>query len=451
MKIVNHLFYLISLLVVSPAFGQEKEINLRSLSLEEAVNYSLNNSPKLTVQRLKEQQAEYKLSQTKLDYLPTIYVSSGVQRNIVIPSTPIPASMINPQAAEDELLYMKFNTPWNSSVGLNLTFDLFNPQTIGRKSEQQKELLISQFDSRIAENMRKSDVSQAYVDCVIAQEQMDVVTNDTVYHGVLFREAEKLYQREKVSRVEMNNTLINYNASLVRFHQAKKILYESKVNLLLNLGEILVEENVEELHLSDNIQSLYDKMVDSSNMETNRTPLSSLRQNELISLSEIKYKNAKLKYAPTLSFSGFYGANYYDKKLNLGNSDRWFGNSFVALSLRIPISQSLTTAKEVSQLRIQEQIERENSRDLDNNRTGELSRELSQLEACKNNYQLKLTNLKLMNENIAAMRLQLQKGYILESEFFSEQLREQKASQEYLQAAYDVLSTYINVEKLMKN
>jgi outer membrane protein TolC len=123
----------------------------------------------------------------------------------------------------------------------------------------------------------------------------------------------------------------------------------------------------------------------------------------------------------------------------------------VALSLQIPISRSLSTAKEVSRLRIQEQLERENLRDVKNNRLGELSRELARLETCKNTYRLKQSNMKLITQNIVAKQAQLQKGYTLESEFLSEKLREQNALQEYLQAAYDLLSAYINLEKLTKN
>ncbi len=445
-------YFLFLLLIGSVLFvsGQERTINLNALTIEEAVDYSLMHSPAVNVQRLKEQQAEYKLSQTKLDYLPDIYATSDLRRNIIVPSTPIPASMINPSAPKDELMYMRFNTPWSSGAGLNLAFDIFNPETIGRKSEQEKQLKISQLDSRIAENDLRANVSQAYIDCAIAQAQLDAIAADTAYYAELFNEAKTLYKRENISLADKNNSEMNYNASLTRFHQAKNILHNAKINLLLNLGEELSEEKLNQLHLSDDIQLLYSKMT-SGNLMNDENSLSQSRQAELISLSEIKTKNAVLKYAPSLSLSGYYGANYFGKELKLSNTDKWFGNSFVALLLRIPISQSLSTAKEVSQLRMQEQIERENLRDLQNNRVGELSRELAQLETYKNNYQLKQANLKLMSENIAAKQLQLQKGYILDSEFSSEKLREQNALQEYLQAAYDVLSAYINMEKLMKN
>lgn len=442
--------YFLFLSVLLSLYAQSQEINIEALTLEDAVEYSTIHSPAVNIQRLKEQQEEIKLSQTKLDYLPDVYVTSDLRKNIIIPTTPIPATMINPSAPEGELMYMRFNTPWSSGAGLNLAFDIFNPEMIGRKSEQEKLLKISELGLQIAENELRANVTQAYIDCVIAQTQLNAIIADTTYYADLLQETETLYKREKVSLADKNNSEMNYNTSLTRFHQAKSIFHNAKINLLINLGEDVNASNLNRLRLADNIQTLYAKM-NTAQLINDDNSLSQSRQAELVSLSEIKTKNTVLKYAPSLSLSGYYGANYFGQNLNLGNSDKWFGNSFLSLSLRVPIMQSLSTSKEVSQLRMQEQIERENLRELQNSRVGELSRELTLLETYKNNYLLKQSNLKLMSENIAAKQLQLEKEYILTSEFSSEKLREQNALQEYLQAAYDVLNAYIKVEKLMKN
>lgn len=442
--------YFLFLSVLLSLYAQSQEINIEALTLEDAVEYSTIHSPAVNIQRLKEQQEEIKLSQTKLDYLPDVYVTSDLRKNIIIPTTPIPATMINPSAPEGELMYMRFNTPWSSGAGLNLAFDIFNPEMIGRKSEQEKLLKISELGLQIAENELRANVTQAYIDCVIAQTQLNAIIADTTYYADLLQETETLYKREKVSLADKNNSEMNYNTSLTRFHQAKSIFHNAKINLLINLGEDVNASNLNRLRLADNIQTLYAKM-NTAQLINDDNSLSQSRQAELVSLSEIKTKNTVLKYAPSLSLSGYYGANYFGQNLNLGNSDKWFGNSFLSLSLRVPIMQSLSTSKEVSQLRMQEQIERENLRELQNSRVGELSRELTLLETYKNNYLLKQSNLKLMSENIAAKQLQLEKEYILTSEFSSEKLRGQNALQEYLQAAYDVLNAYIKVEKLMKN
>lgn len=430
--------------------GQESRVELDNLTLESALTYSLAHSPTVVKQRLKSQQAGYQLEQIKREYLPDIYASSELRRNIVIPSTPIPASMINPSSPDGELMYMRFNTPWSSGAGINVAFDIFNPETAGRKLMQEKELNISRLDSRISENELRASVAQAYVDCAIARAQLEALAADTVYYASLFREAADRYRREKISLAERNSAEINYNTSLARFHQAKNILHNANVALLLQMGLEADEDNLNRIWLTDDIESLYLKMAELEPVN-DVAPLSHLRQAEQVSLSEIRTRSAVLKCAPSLSLTGYYGANYFGRELKPGDPDRWFGNSFLALSLRVPISRSLSTAKEVSRLRVEEQLERENLREIKNSRLAELSKERDRVETLRETYGLKLANMNLMKQQVVAREIQFQKGYLLESEFLSEKLREQNAQQEYLQAAYDLLSACINLEKLMKN
>lgn len=432
-------------------FSQENDRRsiLSNLSLNDAVNYSLNNSPSLNIQRFKEQQKQEKLAQTKLDYLPDVYATSDLRRNIIIPTTPIPAFMIDPSASDDELMYMRFNTPWSSGAGLNVTFDLFNPATAGKKSEQEKQLLISRIDTQISENDLRAEVSQAYIDCVIAQSQLESLAADTLYFFRLMQETEKLYQLGKTATTERNLAEINHNDARSRYFQAKNILYDSKINLLNKLGVSTDDFSVDLLNLTDDIESLYLKMVDKKPVSLNQS-LSQSRLSEELSLSQLRTRHTKLQYLPTLSLTGYYGANYFGKDLQLTNSDKWFGNSFLALSLRIPITQSFSTSKAVSQQKFQEMIAHENLREFQNSRNSEISKELSLLENLTNDYALKQTNLKLRNENLIARSAEKEKGYILESEFWNEKMLEQNARQEYLQAAYEVLSAYVRIERLMK-
>ena len=212
---------------------------------------------------------------------------------------------------------------------------------------QEKELNISRLDSRISENELRASVAQAYVDCAIARAQLEALAADTVYYASLFREAADRYRREKISLAERNSAEINYNTSLARFHQAKNILHNANVALLLQMGLEADEDNLNRIWLTDDIESLYLKMAELEPVN-DVAPLSHLRQAEQVSLSEIRTRSAVLKYAPSLSLTGYYGANYFGRELKPGDPDRWFGNSFLALSLRVPISRSLSTAKEVS-------------------------------------------------------------------------------------------------------
>ena len=181
---------------------------------------------------------------------------------------------------------MRFNTPWSSGAGINVAFDIFNPETAGRKLMQEKELNISRLDSRISENELRASVAQAYVDCAIARAQLEALAADTVYYASLFREAADRYRREKISLAERNSAEINYNTSLARFHQAKNILHNANVALLLQMGLEADEDNLNRIWLTDDIESLYLEMAELEPVN-DVAPLSSPAA-EQVSLSEIR-------------------------------------------------------------------------------------------------------------------------------------------------------------------
>lgn len=427
-------------------------IGSEPLLLEKALNYAFDHSPSLNVQKLKQEQAELKLSQTKLDRLPNIHGSADLRHNLIVPYTPIPASIVNPNASADEIMYMKFSTPWTSSAGVNLSFDIFNPETAGLVSEQRQQLKISEYDKQLSENDLKADVSQAYAECVIAQSQLQSLVADTAYYRNMYDDAQNLYAREKITLVEKNNAQSALNASISRYLQAYHILRDAKTNLLLLMGADVSETTLDFLQLAEDIPGLYEKIAPKTEEpdDWESFGLSDLRAQEMISLAANRTKFTSWKFAPTLSLTGFYGAGYYDRTFNIGNTDRWFGNSYLALSLKVPISRLLSTSKELSQMRVQEQIERENLRDLRNHRNRERMNETSRLETFRKEYTLKAQNLTLARQNLNAAQAQFAKGYILQSDLAAEQMKASSAFQEYLQAAYNVFTSYVTIEKLKK-
>lgn len=447
MKLKSQIIFLLFFFFSVQLFSQQ--LRTEYLTFDAAIAYAVHHAPDLIVKRLLTQQQQEQLLETRLDALPDIYATSDLRRNLIIPTTPIPAHMIDPSAPGDEMMYMRFNTPWSSATGLNLSYDLFNPQQYGKTSEQKKELNISKIEAEIAENDIRAAVAQAYIDCVISGAQLQNIVVDTLYYAQLMVETEKQFQLGKISQAEKNQIEINYNTVQTRFLDAKSIYNDSKINLLLLIG-VQIDNNVlSRLSLSEDIETLYRKLIENHVFEEIPS-LTYSKLTEQLSLSQLKTRNTKLQYLPSFTLSGFYGANYFGQKLHLTQTNRWFGNSFLALSLHIPIVQSLSTSKVVSQLRIQEMIDQENIRAFQNEQSSKISGELARFDHLIQNYKIKQKTNKLWNENLMARSAEKDKGYILESDFWNEKLQAQNAFQEYLQAAYELLSAYIRIEKLMK-
>ena len=437
-----------------PAKAQEDAelLPLNNLTLDQAIAFSLKNSPELNIQNFKRRQDDQELSRIRQSKIPNIYLSGDVRHNLIIPTTPIPAIMMNPDADPGQILYMKFNTRWTSGTGINLSYDIFNPATFSQVSEQKQQVKINSYDTKISENDIRASVAQAYAECVITQAQLENLKNDTAYYHESVAEARNLFEKEKLSLQDKNNVDMAYNTSVIQYLQAEQVFNSAKANLLYWLGIEVSEKNIEDLHLSEDIPALYSKInpasASNSAAESPNNGLSLARQTEVIALAGNRIKSANLKYAPTLSLNGYYGTNYYGNDLKLGNDKFWHGNSYVALSLKIPITQAFTTQKEVSGLKLQEQIERENLRKITNQKAKELTEANAQLLVSEKEYEINRKNYDLSTQNLKASQASFEKGYLLNKDLLSEQAKCRNAYQNFLQSAYGVFKNAINLQKI---
>lgn len=442
MKRSISLLLLLSLTLLLPA----QELRPERLTLEETIAYALEHAPERIRQKLMVDEAAIRLNETRLQQLPDIYASSDLRRNLIIPSTPVPAHLFDPDASEGELMYLRFNTTWNALAGLNLSYDLFNPEKVNSVGEQKQQLKIQQYDEMISEKELREQIAIAYAECVIAEEQLRSCRQDTSYYALLLRNAGDLYEKEQLSLVEKNEIQKAYNESVANCLRAEKIAADTGANLLFLAGAKVTPQTVAALQLEEDIPSLLAKVDQPASTTLTGKELEVMKQNERMSLAALRTRSAEWKYAPTLTLNGYLGTNYYNNELQLFNDRYWRGNSYLGLSLKIPISQSLSTAKEVSRLRLQQRLEEASLLEIRNRQEKERMEEASQLVVLRESYRLSDENLVLSMQNLKAAQMQYEKEYILQQQLLSEQLKAQLAWQNYLQAAYDLFTGLVSMK-----
>ena len=432
--------YINIVLFSAVAFAQE------TYTLDKAVTYAMDHSPVLNINKLKLQEASIQVDESKLQYVPDIYLSGDLRRNLIIPATPVPANVFDPSASEGELMYLKFNTKWNSSAGLNMKYDLFNPEKVNSVAKQQHQLRIQEYDTEMSEAELKEKVALAYADCIIAEEQVKLLKDYVVYFEELLDNANQLFKKEQISLSEKNDANRAYNESVSKFLEAEKIAGDRKAELLYLIGKDVTSENIESLFLEEDIPSLLEKVEQKKTSKNILNDLEVLRQQEVTNLASLKVKSAQLKYAPTLSLNGYLGSNYYNNDFSLFNNNHWRGNSYIGLSVMLPISRSLNTTKEVSRLRLQQQMETENLRDIRNKQEKERLNNLSLLQVRQKNYQLSWDSWEMSLQNSKAVQLQYEKGYIRQSDLLNEQQKAGQYRHNFLQAAYDLFNILITMD-----
>ena len=286
-----------------------QELNLERLTLEETIAYALEHAPERIRQKLLVGEAEIQLDEARLQHLPDIFASVDLRRNLIIPSTPVPANLFVLNASEDELMYLRFNTSWNASAGLNLNYDLFSPEKVHRVGEQKQQLKIQQYDEMISDRELREQIAIAYAECVIAKEQLRSCRQDTSYYALLLRNAGDLYKKEQLSLVEKNEILKAYNESKANFLRAEKIAADSGANLLFLAGAKVTPQTVAALQLEEDIPSLLAKMDQPASTTLTGKEIEVMKQNERMSLAAMRTRSAEWKYAPTLTLNGYLGTN----------------------------------------------------------------------------------------------------------------------------------------------
>ncbi len=438
---MQKIVFILILFYSTSAFAQVVD---NMLTLDDAINYATEHSPTLNIERVKLNEANISVKESQLQYIPNIYLTSDVRQNLVIPATPVPANVFDPSAQEGELMYLKFNTKWNSSAGVNLNYDLFNPEKLNSVAEQKHQLKIQEFDAQIYEEELREKVALAYAECVIANEQKQLLKGDTAYYASLLNNANTLYLKEQISLSQKNDAHSAFNKSLADYLEAEKIVIDRNAELLYLIGMDVTTDNIETIILQEDIQTLLQKIK--QRLQSDYYNLEEARQQQVVDLAALRIKSASLKYAPTLTLNGYYGTNYYNNDLSLFNNNYWRGNSYLGLSIRVPITQSLTTAKDVSRLRLRKLIESENLRDIRNNREKERLKELTLLRVREENYQLNQQNWEMSQQNAQAIQMQFDKGYIQQSDLLNEQQKIKQTRHQFLQSAYDLFSSIITTK-----
>jgi len=454
---MQKIFWILIILFSSTVAAQEtatevaqKKLNSESLTLEEAVSYALKHSPSLNIEKMKLEEATLQVKDSRLQQIPEIYISGNLRRNLIIPATPVPANIFDSSKPDNEMMYLQFNTNWNSSAGVNLNYDLFNPEKWNSVAQQKQQLKIQEYDVHISEEKLREDIALAYAECVIAEEQKSMLIKDTTYYASMFNVANQLYLKEKISLTEKNNIHRSYNESITDYLEAGNIVKERKAKLLYLLGKDITPGNIAILTLEEGIPALLKKMEQNVFKTTMLNNLEEMRQKEVVSLTDLRLKSTSMKYVPTLSINGYYGSNYYYNDLSLFNNKYWRGNSFIGLSISLPVTQSFRTSNEVSRLRLQRQMDVEYLRDIQNSKEKEKINEFSLLEVRKKSYYLSRENWELSQQNSEASIVEFEKGYILQTDLLNEQLKMQQTRQSFLQAAYDLFCILISLKETTK-
>lgn len=434
---------LLMILGFQNSYAQAEKATL-TLTLEKARAMAIANNADLLVQNINFAISEKEVVKAKQAYIPNVYLDFNLQHNLLIAQTPVPAKAFNSNAAEDELLLLRFSTKWTGNTGINFNYDIYNAARKNVIKQSQIKTDIAKTDVELAQKEVVSTVSKSYFEALIARDQayfsLANVANQTIINQMISEQ----YQAGRLTLLDLNKSKAELNLALSQNKEAQNIVEKSTAVLLYNLGFDPSETRI--IVFEDSIETLFENYNFPTNNRQNSLNLKKLKQENLL-LQEQKIAASFNNY-PRLTFGGYYGNNYFDNQLDIFKDPKWHGNSYLKIGLIVPLSDwgSYKNEKSIADHYLKaNELTSENNKNLLALNTLVFQKDI---EFTKSNYLEMKKNFELEKENFKLQKQQFEEGRILIGDLSAANYAVQAVRNQYLNAAYNYLLAQLKLEEL---
>lgn len=398
----------------------------QDLSLQEALLQAKSYKKEQGLLEVQIQEIQKKINLKK--QFPSITGEANLQRNLIIPVTPVPSIAFDPNAQPGEITPLKFATDWSAKAGLQVSWDVFNPQKKWTNKQTDIQYEKAKLTAALNDETIEKEVTDLYAQAYLAQQQLDVALQKEADYKEVLDVILKRVEAGRSSEFDKNNALKTYYELQMNRKEAQIVLQNKYVGLMnyLNVSNYsrfttTIEDVLTlELHKNTNLQQqllLWD-----------------------VRLNEEETSFNKKSYVPTVTLNGYYGAQFYDNNLRLLNNENWFGNSFVSLGIKIPISQWLEKSSEQQKLTLQNRLANSKlneQKQIDEQLTTQRMNDVALLNE-KLSQQKEI--IKLTEANLQIVKAQFNEGTILITDYNKEIQNTQEQYKKLWQTQYDLVS-----------
>jgi outer membrane protein TolC len=426
------LFFPVYMYLVSVQ-AQKQDTSI-SKSLEDCIVYALNHQTNIRQSLIDEQITEREIKVRLSDWYPQINFSGNYQKNFQRPT-----SVFNNIAQPVGTNYAS-----GGYFGLNQT--LFNRDVV-IAVQSAGDVRLSAKQSTVNTRIEVvSNVSKAFYDLLLSQEQISLLDTDIVLLQRSLKDAYNQYKGGLVDKTDYQRATISLNNAKAARKTAEETL-KSRTAVLKLIMSYPVEGNLQVTY--DSVR-MRDEITSFDTLQSldinNRIEYQQLLTQKRLEEDNLKY--FKWGFLPEVSLFGQYNLNYYNNQFKDLYTQN-YPNSYAGLSVTLPLFTGTRRVQEVriAKLRI-DRLDYNFSSLSDSIRTQYIEA-ISSFKADLNNYYEQKQNMELAREVYNVIQLQYRAGVktyldvvVSNNDLFSAQVN-------LTNAIYRVLSDKIDVERAL--
>lgn len=308
------------------------------ISIQEAINYALENKAEAKRADLAVQKAEYKITEAKAGALPQISASGGLTYNAIIQEM----SMDTGQG----VMVIKMGQPWNTNLGVNVYQNLFDQRVFTGLKAAKSTREFYQINAELTDEQIIERVATAYYQVFIQEEKLK--TLDISYENTnrVQKIIKSLVDNGLARPIDLDRINVQLNNILSSRQQLVNAVEMNENALKFYMGYPIEQAiELEERAIEPNLLLVEDQI----NVE-NRTEFKVLdKQKELLGYARDAEKAALY---PTIGLTANYGIQGFGEKFMTSSDYYWSDLASVGLSINIPIFSGFATKSKIAQAEI---------------------------------------------------------------------------------------------------
>lgn len=338
--------FLLTCLLSSMCVAQE-------MTLPECIEQGIRRNLTLVNARLGIAKGKTTVSQSRARFLPTLDGMAQLTGYLKSPVNVTTGTLLGNDFPDNPTWQTIKSMPLNANAGVQLSVPLYNQTLLAAVDVARTVEQLSTLSYDKAVDDLTVQISKVYY---LAQASLEMarLTQENIHRmSELCQITENLYQQGVVMQVDLDRVRINLQNLQTQYDQSHT-LHAQQLSLLRFLIDLPADSALEVIALQEEQFT----PIATSGVGENLPELRLSYQQQ--KLAEQRIKAVKAGYLPSLSLSGYAGALGYQEKL--GNffhthaaKDNWFGNCFIALSLRVPLFDANAKKLQIRQHRYEAQ------------------------------------------------------------------------------------------------
>ncbi len=397
-------FISLSLISISiPAWAQDKPVTLK-----QCIQSAIQHKASLQGARSEAMLAEFEKNEAMGKYLPQLTLNYEYKYNPVIATQVIPTGQLLPNPT-DEYRAIKFGMTWQQNAGLTLYQPMLDFTIQSKLNESRIDEQVKRAGYEVSEEDLKYDVLRSFANIYLYQQQAEETTVDSARTSGSLNTIRDKFDEGKILKPDLNKAILNHNNAKASYRKAMSEVLKEKIFLSYLTGISVAELFEGRFDFSSLASSHLDRYTTIRAIDS----IARIRQLTLKeNLLNQQIRSERNKYVPQLGLEGFLGGNQYSQTFDPFLANSWYGNSYLGISLKMPLMPGESTSSKVKQLKEQTKITRSDREELINQMKKDYLVAGANIAQAKEEIETARANVELMSENFAIYKQRFEAGKI---------------------------------------